>query len=146
MSVGIRSFTYGYDHYAPQKSICFHTYANGKNSEKRNKVPKYWENESLYQGLAAKGMRRLLGIIGMNPETPLSEWNHEDETLYGVGKVRNVTDFYETFGIDIYKKKVQKNLCMFVQSGKMHRDFLKFLSKDGMGIDYSKIHYKFKTS
>jgi len=146
MSVGIRGFTYGYDHYAPQKSICFHTYANGKNSAKRNKVPKYWENESLYPGLAAKGMRRLLGIIGMNPETPLSDWDHDDEKLYGVGKGRNVTKFYETFGIDIYKKKVQKNLCMFVQSGKMHRNFLKFLRSNGMGIDYSKINYKFVTS
>ena len=49
-SIGIRSFTYGYDHYAPQRSICFHTYANGKNAAARNKVKHFWENGSMYAG------------------------------------------------------------------------------------------------
>lgn len=47
-SIGIRAFTYGYDHYAPQRSICFHTYASGH--EERNKVPHFWQHAQKYQG------------------------------------------------------------------------------------------------
>jgi len=49
-SVGIRAFTFGYDHYAAERSICFHTYANGKNAEKRNKVNHFWEHGDMYKG------------------------------------------------------------------------------------------------
>lgn len=37
-SVGIRGFTIGYDFYAPERSVCFHHYAVGKNAKVRNKV------------------------------------------------------------------------------------------------------------
>ena len=43
MSIGLRGFTIGYDFFAPEKSVCFHTYAKGENEAKRNKVPHYWE-------------------------------------------------------------------------------------------------------
>ena len=49
-SIGIRAFTYGYDQYAPQRSICFHTYAEGVNAMKRNKVPHFWQNAQKYPG------------------------------------------------------------------------------------------------
>ena len=35
MSIGIRGFTYGYDHYAPERSICFHSYAIGDHADAR---------------------------------------------------------------------------------------------------------------
>ena len=38
MSIGLRGFTIGYDFYAPERSVCFHHYANGINAEKRGKV------------------------------------------------------------------------------------------------------------
>lgn len=144
MSVGIRGFTYGYDHYASSSSICFHTYANGINAVKRNKVPKYWENSHSYQGMYLKGMKRLLGIVKMNPEVRDSEWIHDDEDFYGIGKVRKPEQFYKTFGIDVVRKKAQKHLCSFVQPGHMHKKFTPFMRGDGMGIDYSKIDYEFK--
>ena len=50
ISIGIRGFTYGYDFYAPEKSVVFHMYANGVNAQKRNKVPKFWEHQNLYRG------------------------------------------------------------------------------------------------
>jgi len=37
MSIGIRGFTIGYDFYAPERSVCFHHYAEGKNAKSRNK-------------------------------------------------------------------------------------------------------------
>lgn len=53
--------------------------------------------------------------------------------------------FYETFGIDVVKKRVENHLCRFVNTnGAMHKQFTPHLRKDGMGIDYSKITYRFK--
>lgn len=50
MSIGIRGFTIGYDYYAPERSVCFHHYAVGKNAQARNKVKHFWENGDLYKG------------------------------------------------------------------------------------------------
>ena len=50
MSIGIRGFTVGYDFYAPERSVCFHHYATGKNAATRNKVKHFWENGDRYKG------------------------------------------------------------------------------------------------
>jgi hypothetical protein len=50
MSIGIRGFTVGYDYYAPERSVCFHHYATGKNAAVRNKVKHFWENGDRYKG------------------------------------------------------------------------------------------------
>jgi len=89
-------------------------------------------------------MKRLLGIVHMNPEVDPSEWNHTDIDRYGLGGVRTPEQFYEYFGIDVVKKKTQGHLCEFVQvSAKMHKLLTPLLRKDGMGIDYStfKFHW-----
>jgi hypothetical protein len=46
ISMGIRGFTVGYDYYAPDRSVCFHHYKGGKNTEARAKVSKYTENRA----------------------------------------------------------------------------------------------------
>ena len=86
-------------------------------------------------------MKRVLGIVQMNPEVDPSEWNHAEEERYGLGGVRSTSKFYETFGIDVVNKKTQRHLCQFVR-GKMHKMFIKHLRPDGMGIDYDKIDFK----
>jgi [Skp1-protein]-hydroxyproline N-acetylglucosaminyltransferase len=146
MSIGIRGFSIGYDFYAPERSVCFHHYAVGKNAKIRNKVHHFWENDRTYSGTGKKAMKRLLGIVRMNPEIDVSEWDHTDEDLYGLGGVRTPEKFYELFGIHVRKKTVEKHLCKFVDTGKhiMHDMFTPHLRKDGMGIDYSDITYKFK--
>ena len=53
MSIGIRGFTIGYDFYAPERSVCFHHYAVGKNKNLRNKVKHFWENGDRYAGYVA---------------------------------------------------------------------------------------------
>mmetsp|Transcript_17374 Transcript_17374/g.17471 ORF Transcript_17374/g.17471 Transcript_17374/m.17471 type:complete len:613 (-) Transcript_17374:358-2196(-) len=143
MSIGIRGFTVGYDFYAPERSVCFHHYANGKNKKKRNKVKHFWENGKAYEGTGIKAMKRLLGIVHMNPEIDPSEWDHTDIDRYGLGGVRTPEQFYQYFGIDVVKKKTQGHLCEFVQGAKMHRSLSPLLRKDGMGIDYStfKFHW-----
>jgi hypothetical protein len=40
IAIGIRGFTYGYDFYAPEKSVVFHEYA--VKSSRRRKVPMFW--------------------------------------------------------------------------------------------------------
>lgn len=142
MSIGIRGFTIGYDYFAPQRSVCFHHYAT-LNKDRVN-VPHFWENTKKYKGTGVKAMARLLGIVHMNPETPRSEWSHVEEDIYGVGNVRTPEKFYETFGIDVVRKTAKKNLCQFVAGGRMHRNFMKYLRPDGMGIDYSAITFKHK--
>uniref|UniRef100_A0A7S1V0K9 Uncharacterized protein n=1 Tax=Grammatophora oceanica TaxID=210454 RepID=A0A7S1V0K9_9STRA len=145
MSIGIRGFTVGYDMYAPSRSACFHHYAVGENAKTRNKVPHFWENAREYKGIGKKAMQRLLGIVRMNPEVPVGEWDHREEDVYGLGGVRTPEKFYETFGIDVIQKKTEHHLCSFVDQGaKMHLMFTPFLRPDGMGIDYSQITYRFK--
>lgn len=143
MSIGIRGFTIGYDIYAPERSVCFHHYANGVNKKKRNGVKHFWENSNQYAGSGIKAMFRLLGILHMNPEIDPAEWDHTEEEKYGLGGVRTPELFYETFGIDVVNKKTEQHLCQFVETGKMHKEFTKFLRPDGMGIDYSMIAYRF---
>jgi len=146
MSIGIRGFTVGYDFYAPERSVCFHHYAVGKNAAVRNKVHHFWENDQKYSGTGRKAMQRLLGIVKMNPEVDVANWDHTDEDIYGLGGVRTTEKFYETFGIDVVEKKID-NLCPFVDGqqtgGLMHKMFTPHIRKDGMGIDYSKISFKY---
>ena len=140
MSIGLRGFTIGYDYFAPERSVCFHSYAKGENMASRNKVPHFWEHAKKYEGKGIKAMKRLLGIVHMNPEVDPSERNHAEEARYGLGGARNTDQFYETFGIDVRKKTTERHLCQFVR-GKMHHMFMKYLREDGMGIDYDKIKF-----
>mmetsp|Transcript_8541 Transcript_8541/g.17859 ORF Transcript_8541/g.17859 Transcript_8541/m.17859 type:complete len:603 (-) Transcript_8541:399-2207(-) len=144
MSIGIRGFTIGYDFYAPERSVCFHHYANGANAPKRNRVKHFWENSNQYAGSGVKAMYRLLGIVHMNPEIDGEMWDHIEEEKYGLGGVRTPELFYETFGIDVVNKRTEHHLCQFVETGNMHKKFMSFLRPDGMGIDYSQIDYRFK--
>ncbi|KAL9183455.1 hypothetical protein ACHAXT_004311 [Thalassiosira profunda] len=141
MSIGLRGFTIGYDFFAPERSVCFHSYAKGENAKARNKVPHFWEHSEKYKGEGIKAMKRLLGIVNMNPEVDRSEWDHAEEAKYGLGGVRKTSKFYELYGIDVRKKTTQRHLCQFVR-GKMHKKFIEHLRKDGMGINYDEIDFK----
>ena len=140
MSIGIRGFTVGYDFYAPERSVCFHHYA--ALHKERNTVKHFWENGDKYKGTGKKAMKRLLGIVHMNPEVDRNEWDHTEEDRYGIGGVRTPEQFYKYFGIDVRNKKTQGHLCMFVgDKAQMHKMWTPLLRKDGMGIDYSSVDY-----
>jgi hypothetical protein len=70
-------------------------------------------------------------------------WVDIDADKYGLGKVRTVETFCDTFGIDLKEKKVEKHLCKFVDEA-MTLIFTKHIRDDGMGIDYDKIDFQFK--
>lgn len=140
ISIGLRAFTFGYDFYAPEKSVCFRSYDEDENQDGTNT---FLEHANMYPGAEEESMARLLGIIQMNPEVGMFSWKHEEETKYGVGSVRELSKFFATFGIHVQVRRVEKLLCNFVLSGQMHDTFVPYLKKDGMGIDYDKINFRF---
>ena len=93
--------------------------------------------------LEERAMKRLTGIIEMS-SLGLHFWNHVGEKKYGLGRVRPASKFFETFGINAKGKYHEHHLCKFVKNGHMDNMFKKYLCANGMGIDYSKISYRFK--
>eukprot|EP01036_Dinobryon_divergens_P045489 gene45489-60782_t len=83
ISIGIRGFTYGYDFYAPRDSVVFHEYA--EKSDRRKKVPMFWENSQKHRGEAKKSLARSMSIIRMSPDIDPSAWDHREEKKYGIG-------------------------------------------------------------
>ena len=167
ISIGLRGFTYGYDFYAPERSVIFHYYSHGG---KDKKVKKFWENSDAYRGLEEASMARLLGITELLSSSENSgenkqeskdksdensivnksgsteekvEWNGIESDRYGIGKVRSIRKFLNTFGINIATKEVQHHLCRFV-GRPMNGMFLQYLREDGMGIDYDQISFQFQ--
>lgn len=68
ISIGIRGFTFGYDYYAPEKSILFHYYNHDTppdDKKKKKEVAKFWEHSDAYEGVEQESKARLLGIIEM---------------------------------------------------------------------------------
>eukprot|EP01038_Epipyxis_sp_PR26KG_P007065 gene7065-9644_t len=133
IGIGIRGFTWGYDFYAPRDSVVFHEYA--EKSSRRKKIHMFWENSG-HAGEGVKSMKRNTAVIGMAPDLDPSTWDHRETDKYGLGKERPLDLFYKLFLIDPQKRKATQ-LCPFVKSGLMHRDFQPFLRPDGNGIDYS---------
>ena len=143
ISIGLRAFTYGYDFYAAERSVCFHMYADENNpNDKRNKIPLFWENSNTYNGVGMRAMKRLNNIIGM-AKHPSTDYQHDNEEKYGLGKARKTQRFFDVFGIHTDTQTVEGHLCRFV-GRPMMKVFLPALRSNRMGIDYDKIDYRFK--
>lgn len=103
----------------------------------------FWENAQQYRSSGELGMIRLNAIIKMLPSRLKSyKWIREDEMMYGLGKVRDVQRFFDTFGIHVETQTVEHHLCRFV-GRPMQTEFMPFLRSNGMGLDYDKITYRF---
>lgn len=102
-------------------------------------MPLFWENSKIYRGTGAFAMKRLNTIIGLARH---SDFLKDEMGYYGLGSVRQTSQFFEVFGIHVKEQRVEKHLCRFV--GKpMFEMFRPTVRKNGMGVDYSKIDYKF---
>lgn len=143
ISIGVRGFTYGYDYYTPEKAACYHMYAIGSNAKKRKKVKLFWEHANLYQGVAQVAVKRLVSIIHMQPRNKTIPYDTTDEEMYGLGQERSAELFLDVFGIHINNMTVEHNLCSFVGK-KMQRIFVPKLRKNGMGLDYEKIKFRYR--
>jgi hypothetical protein len=143
--ITVRGFTYGYDYYAPERSVAFHIYAIKKNIGRRNRH-KFWENDTLYKGALEKSTARLNWITGLLPigdsMTTTKSSIRKDGEKYGLGHVRSRDQYFQTFGIHPESGTVEGHLCSFVQK-EMHQVFTSYLRPDGMGIDYDQINYNF---
>ena len=101
----IRFYTNGWDIYTPYENIIFHEY------ERKDK-PKIWTDNPYYSDLPA--FNKVKYYIGMLQE---NEKNNIDKNIinnidkYGLGKVRNIQDYFNFAGIDIVNKKVYTNFC-----------------------------------
>ncbi|GKY95594.1 hypothetical protein MPSEU_000520700 [Mayamaea pseudoterrestris] len=143
MSIAIRGWTVGYDFYAIENSVAFHYYQeNEENIKKRKNVPTFWENAAAFEGAGVAGMRRLLGIVHLLPGEDPSSWDKREEATYGLGGVRNPDALMKILGVNVKEHTMEGHLCKFVNTGIMHRLFTPQLRTDGMGIDYSRIDYK----
>jgi hypothetical protein len=146
ISMTLRGFTFGYDYYAPSRNTAFHIYAIRENLESRSKVNKFTENEVIFPGAKANGYARLNGMVGATREQGI--YFRTDENKYGFGRVRQQEDFFRIFGIHTDTRKVEDDLCDFVQgfageSISMHEIFTPNMRTDTMGIDYRLIDYNY---
>jgi [Skp1-protein]-hydroxyproline N-acetylglucosaminyltransferase len=141
-SLAIRAFSYGYDFYAPERSVAFHIFAIKDNIARRHRH-KFWENETLYAGALEKSMARIVGITGMAGSSSAIDYYRKDEELYGLGKVRNIETYFRTYGIHPETSSVEGHLCNFVQE-KLHRQFHQYLRSDGMGINYDDFKFEYQ--
>lgn len=91
IEITVRGFTYGYDFYAPRESVIFHEYATKSN--RRKKIPLFWENKNTHVGEEKKSLKRGLSIIKMANDIPDEEWNHQDQEMYGLGRKKLLLSF-----------------------------------------------------
>jgi len=143
ISMAIRAFSHGYDNYAPMRNICFRGQIEDLNEdvEVSPKEKYFSELADQYMRKQKESMTRLLGLVGMEPYEEIEERTEEER--YGLGRVREASKFFTCFGIHVESKITERKLCDLVSSGMMHEQFLESLRPDGMGIDYSKIHFRF---
>lgn len=96
----------------------------------------FWDNGNKHIGEMGKSLRRATSIIHMALDVDPTTWDHSELERYGLGKERPVDLFYKLFLIDPKAQKAVQ-LCPFVKSGIMHRQFQPHLRPNKMGIDYS---------
>ena len=108
MLLSARLWTNGYDFYLPNENICFHLYSeHQKNTQKR---PLYWEDVNgeavnKLKNSAIQRVRYFLGRIKLE-DVPVEMRSNLNE--YGMGKERNLDDFYKFIGVDFENNKVER--------------------------------------
>jgi len=128
-SMGIRSWTHGYDLYAPCTSFAFHPY------QRQKKPPMFWEQPD--NGRQTRSENRIKAILGMPVEE--DSYDKTDLERYGLGKVRPLQKYLDIFGINLKTGRVRSN-CAEAFSGALHDKLHAFLRKDGRGIDYNNVY------
>jgi hypothetical protein len=91
ITLAVRSFTHGYNHYATKKTMAYHRHDRGYRRE---------FNDDHY-GTAAK----LTEVSSKRLETLLTDMKHVDLGMYGLGTVRTVEQYEKYAGVD-FKNKI----------------------------------------
>eukprot|EP00656_Telonema_subtile_P023211 TRINITY_DN2456_c0_g1_i9.p1 TRINITY_DN2456_c0_g1~~TRINITY_DN2456_c0_g1_i9.p1 ORF type:complete len:656 (-),score=148.10 TRINITY_DN2456_c0_g1_i9:330-2297(-) len=128
-SMAWRQWTHGYDHYTFRRTVVLHLYY-------RKKQPHlFWENTQTFPFMKEQSARRLHELFGMTPMDKDIKFNNKDMQKYGPGKRRPLSKLFKVFGVDLGHRTV-KDHCFGVIRGTLHRALVKYLRKDGKGIDY----------
>jgi len=127
-NVASRSWTAGYDIYAPSRHLAFHPY------NREVAPPLFYENpyEPSEFEQAINRMRRIAELYSGN------NYLRKNLEKYGLGNVRSILRFYEIFGIFPNEQQIVNN-CKETMSGRLHDRLHVFLRKDGLGIDYEMV-------
>lgn len=65
------------------------------------------------------------------------------DDMFGIGHVRSLSKFFNSFGVHPKERITERKLCNFVSTGRMHKIFYEHMQSDGMGINYDGIHFRF---
>jgi hypothetical protein len=94
ISLGVRSFTHGYDLFHPHEIICWHHYT-------REGFKKHWDDHKDWDklnSLSYKRVKYLLGVDGVNT-------NEIKFGKYGLGKKRTLDEFERYAGVDFKTRR-----------------------------------------
>lgn len=96
-----RLWTNGWDFYTPNKKVAYHHY-------NRNKAPLYHQDLKDSSDCRAKAEKRVLFLLGQVPKQSVAQDFLRQTNYYGLGKFRNITDFWKASGIDFSSKTVER--------------------------------------
>lgn len=100
ISIAARAYTWGYDIFAPHKTLVWHEYSRNHRPRKSwDDIPEWtsWDNESLSRN------RRLLNIDGERDQS-------EDFGIYGFGTDRSLEDYENYSGIKFEMRGVRQDV------------------------------------
>jgi len=132
VSMALRAFSSGYDFYTPTQSAIFRTKVESS-SQTDGGVGLCKANAK------NKSRKRLYSLIGLDNIIDEDTIPHE----YGLGAVRDTAKFFTLYGIHASEQVTEHRLCEFVTTGNMHDEFVPHIRRDGMGIDYNRISFRF---
>jgi hypothetical protein len=102
----IRFYTHGWDIFTPSQNVLYHEYT-------RADKPKIWTDKKYSDKAAFNKVKMLIGLDYVKSE--LTDKILKDISVYGLGKERSLSDYYNYTGIDIKNLKVSKNFCSVVK-------------------------------
>lgn len=94
ISLAVRSFTHGYNHYVTKKTMAYHKHDRGYRKEYSDDHP--------------QNSGKLIDVSLRRIETLLMDKNHVDLGMYGAGSVRTVEQYEKYAGVDFKNKLVSE--------------------------------------
>ena len=98
-----RFWTAGYNFYCPNKNVCIHHYG-------RKEKPKFWVDHKEWKKIELMSLMRAKVILQWNSIKDLNKNFDIELNKYGLGKVRNINDYYKFIGVD-FKNKKGSDVC-----------------------------------
>lgn len=98
-----RLWTNGYDFYTPHLKVCAHSYG-------RPDKPKYWDDQKGMDKCRVKAEKRVLFLLDLKPKKDVDDAFLHEIHQYGMGKFRDLKDFWNAAGIK-FNEKILEDWC-----------------------------------